>query len=227
MKNRVILGIGTAIVFCSILFAVTHKASEAPEFPCNPAIFDPQIYYAEDAKFQYLSMECGEHALVGDEKQLLWSPSDRYFKHMPKLSLTTTGSGTATYNGSTNVMNVPTPAIPSQVNITSGIGISVTGTYPNITVSKNKRQETYSGTTNVSGNYTVTFGTAYSVAPNIQANIVGGTALQRSIITNISTTGFTVQALSQNTNTLLGIINLVSGTTVINGSSIDVLITEK
>ena len=90
-----------------------------------------------------------------------------------------------------------------------------------------KRVTAYSGTTNVSGNYTVVFPVAYAVTPNIQANIVGGTALQRSIITSISTTGFTVQSVSQNTNTLLGIINLVSGTTVVNGSNIDVLITEK
>lgn len=90
-----------------------------------------------------------------------------------------------------------------------------------------KRQETYSGTTNASGNYTVTFGTAYAAAPNIQANITGGTALQRSTITSITTTGFTVNVVSQNTNTLLGIVSLVSSTTLVNGASVDVLITEK
>lgn len=90
-----------------------------------------------------------------------------------------------------------------------------------------KRQETYSGSTNASGNYTVTFGTAYAAAPNIQANITGGTALQRSTITSITTTGFTVNVVSQNTNTLLGIVSLVSSTTLVNGASVDVLITEK
>lgn len=90
-----------------------------------------------------------------------------------------------------------------------------------------KRQETYSGITDASGNYTITFGTAYSVIPNIQANIVGGTSLQRSTISAISTTGFTINVVSQNTNNLLGIISLLSSTTVVNGAAIDVVITEK
>ena len=131
------------------------------------------------------------------------------------------------YTGGTGISVNPTTGVITNnspgITYTAGNGIAISSGV----ISRSKRQETYSGTTNVSGNYTVTFGTPYSVAPNIQANIVGGTALQRSIISSITTTGFTVQAVSQNTNTLLGIINLVSGTTVINGSTIDVLITEK
>lgn len=36
----------------------------------------------------------------------------------------------------------------------------------------NKRHETYNGTTNANGVYTVTFATAYAVAPNVQASMV-------------------------------------------------------
>lgn len=91
-----------------------------------------------------------------------------------------------------------------------------------------RRQEVYSGSTNGSGNYTVAFPTAYAVAPNIQANIIGGTDLQRSRITNISTTGFTVNVVAQNTTTvaLVGLV-LIPGVTAASGVSIDVLITEK
>lgn len=84
----------------------------------------------------------------------------------------------------------------------------------------------YSGTTNSSGNYTVTFPSTYDILPNIQANIVGGNALQRSVITSITTTGFTINVVQQNTNTLLGIISLISTTTPVNGAKVDVLISE-
>ena len=49
------------------------------------------------------------------------------------LSLTTTGNGTATLIGAT--LNVPTPSIPAQFNPTAGAGISITGSYPNLTIS--------------------------------------------------------------------------------------------
>src|SRR6218665_1630497 len=88
------------------------------------------------------------------------------------LSLTTTGTGAASYNSSTGVLNVPnyTPT---------------------------KRTEVYSGTTNASGVYTVTFPVAFSVAPNIQASITNqGSTNQYLRVSNISTTGFTINAYS-------------------------------
>lgn len=108
-----------------------------------------------------------------------------------------------------------------------------TGSYGVVTtsnglVSSGKRAETYSGTTNSSGVYTVTFGTAYSVAPNIQASITNqGATNQYLRVSSVSTTGFTINAYSFSTNTLLGIVSLVSTTTNINGASVDVLVTEK
>lgn len=90
-------------------------------------------------------------------------------------------------------------------------------------VSWGKRQETYSGTTNASGNYTVTFGTAYSSAPNIQASITSGSVNQFLQITNISTTGFTVNVYSF--NVVLGVVQ--SSSSNVSGATIDVLITEK
>jgi len=85
-----------------------------------------------------------------------------------------------------------------------------------------KRQETFSGTTNASGIYTVTFGTAYSVAPNIQANIINATDTQNIRITSISTTGFTV--LVRNRTDVIGLLPNYSN---VNGALVDVLINQK
>ncbi|HJU45157.1 MAG TPA: hypothetical protein VJ647_00155, partial [Chitinophagaceae bacterium] len=98
------------------------------------------------------------------------------------------------------------------------------GTYGIVTVdtkgrvTDGKRQETYSGTTNGSGVYTVTFGTPYNVAPNIQVTLVGASDIQSYRVTSITTTGFTVLARSQ----ALGLV--FSNAT---GVNVDVLITEK
>lgn len=85
-----------------------------------------------------------------------------------------------------------------------------------------KKQEAFSGTTNGSGVYAVTFGAAYSVAPNIQANIIGATDTQNIRITAISTTGFTV--LVRNRTDVIGLLPTYSN---VSGASVDVLITEK
>lgn len=85
-----------------------------------------------------------------------------------------------------------------------------------------KRQETYSGTTSGSGTYTVSFGTAYAVAPNIQANIINGTDTQTIRITSVSTTGFTV--LVRNRTDTLGLLPSYAN---VNGAAVDVVVTEK
>lgn len=147
------------------------------------------------------------------------------------------------------------PTIPAQVNIIGGGINSVSGSYPNITVtgtevdgsvtneielpaqtgnagkglvtngtsvSWQRRPEQYQGTTNASGNYTVTFATAYSTTPNIQANLINGSDTQASRITSISTTGFTV--LIRNRTDVLGLLPSYSNVV---GASVHVLITEQ
>lgn len=122
-----------------------------------------------------------------------------------------------------------TVALPSQTTqtLTGSNGITITSAANTFTISKTKRQETYSGTTNSGGTYTVSFGTSYSVAPNIQANIIGGTANQVIVITSISTTGFTINVYQRNAVTLLSTEVLLASTVNVNGANIDVLITEK
>ena len=96
------------------------------------------------------------------------------------------------------------------------------------TITTAKRQETYSGTSDSSGVYTVTFGTAFSVAPNIQAGLVNQSSTDHFIrVSSVSATGFTVNVFSRTPVTLLG-ISLLPGTIAnVSGDSIDVLVTEK
>lgn len=119
------------------------------------------------------------------------------------IIFTTNGTGAATYNAATGAMNVPTP--------------------PTI-----RRQEPYSGSTNASGVYTVTFSTAYSVAPNIQVSISNQTLTNQFIrVSSVTTTGCTVNVFQRNSVTLLGIDVLLSATSNVSGAAVDILVTEK
>lgn len=105
--------------------------------------------------------------------------------------------------------------------------ITGTGWVP-VFVNGRKRQETYSGTTNASGVYTVTFPQPYAAAPNIQANIVNQSATNQFLrVTSISATGFTVNVFARGSLNVLGIDVLLFTTTNVNGAAVDVLITEK
>lgn len=111
---------------------------------------------------------------------------------------------------------------------------ATSGTYGMVAVNNKgqvlwgKRQEVYSGTTNGSGNYTVTFSTPYSVAPNIQASISNQSAVNQSIrVSSVSTTGFTVNVYQRNSVTLLSVEVLLAATVNVSGATVDVLVTEK
>lgn len=139
--------------------------------------------------------------------------------------------GTVTSIGlSSTDLNVSGSPVTTSGSITANLtttGISA-GTYGTLTVdtkgraSAGKRQETYSGTTNASGQYTITFGTAYSAAPNIQANIINATDTQNIRITSITTTGFTVLVRNR-----VDIVGLLPTWNNVSGASVDVLIVEK
>lgn len=150
--------------------------------------------------------------------------------------LATKGSGTVTsvalsstdFNISSGSPVTTSGTIVANLN-TSGVAA---GTYGRVTVNNKgivtsgKRQETYSGTTNASGVYTTTFGTAYSAAPNIQANIIGGTPNQFITMT-VTTTGFTCTVYQRNTVNLLSTELLLGTTVLVNGANVDILISEK
>jgi len=150
-------------------------------------------------------------------KPTLFSGSYLDLTNKPTIPpLNTAGTGISITGG------VIANTLPDQtVSLTGSNGISTGGTYPNFTISK-KRQETYSGTTITAGTYTVTFGTAYSVAPNIQANIINGTDSQNIRTTSVSTTGFTVLVRNR-----VDVVGLLPTWGNVSGATVDVLITEK
>lgn len=114
----------------------------------------------------------------------------------------------------------------ARLSISAGNGV----TYNNLTgvISNTKRVETYSGVSNVNGEYSVTFSQAYSVAPNIQASIVNQSATNQFIkITSVSTTGFIINVYERGSVNISGSDVLLSGVSNVNGASIDVLCTEK
>ena len=112
------------------------------------------------------------------------------------------------------------------------IDVGTAGTYGIVTtnvkgqVTAGKRQMIFSGVTNASGVYSANFGVTFAAAPNVQAQIVGGTSNQVVTIT-VTATGFSATLVQRNAVTLLGLEVLLAGTTPVNGGRIDVLITEK
>lgn len=135
------------------------------------------------------------------------------------------GSGVS-YNSSTGVIS--NTAQDQIVTITGGEGLSVVGTYPNFVIANNKRIETYSGTTNASGIYTVTFAEPYDVAPSVHASITNQSSTNWSVrVTSVTTTGFTVHTYQRSAVTLLAVEVLLAATTNVSGVTVDVLVVEK
>lgn len=85
-----------------------------------------------------------------------------------------------------------------------------------------KRIESYSGTTNASGVYAVSYGTVYAVTPNVQFQINGGTNKQTILLTASSTTGFSIYV--QLRADVLGLLPTYSN---VSGQALDVMVFEK
>lgn len=83
-----------------------------------------------------------------------------------------------------------------------------------------KRQETYSGTTNASGIYTITYPTAYANIPNVQFQIRGGLVTQTVRITSSTTTGCTLYVQNR-----VDVVGLLPSYVNVSGATVDVLVT--
>lgn len=111
------------------------------------------------------------------------------------ISLTTTGAGASAYNSSTGVLNIPI----------------------------SPRIERLTGTTNASGIVTFTF-TAFSVVPNIQAQLVYPAGNKETIIPNAASTATSCSYIVQLRSDVLG---LLPSYAPVNGREVNVLAIEK
>lgn len=89
------------------------------------------------------------------------------------------------------------------------------------------RTETFSGVTNASGQFTVTYSTPYSVIPDVQPQLTAGTPSQVARITSNSVNGFTVTVTNRASVNLLGIDVLLAATVVVASAPISVLVTAR
>ena len=139
------------------------------------------------------------------------------------ISLTTTGTGAATYTG--GVLNIPTPVIntytsgaginiasnvitntaPDQtVNITSGNRISATGTYPNFTVAYIEPTINTAVARTLNSNFTVSAtkqaSVIYSVTCQVTNPLLAGNSTATAFLEYSTNGGSTWNLLSQNGN---------------------------
>jgi len=115
------------------------------------------------------------------------------------------------------------PSITGKPTTISGYGITDSYTDTKARAAVNyKRRETYSGVTAATGLFSVIFATPYTVAPNIQANIINGADNQNLRITAVSATGFTV--LVRNRVDVIGLLPTWNNAA---NMAVDILINEK
>lgn len=248
MKKKILgLGVASIIVLSFVLSPLFALAD-----PYDPIIGFRNSDDTADTAGHIVNMVPYNFAVYGTRYEGNGGQSAYYFSSLFNIQTAPTGFGSSNYKidldlGAVNICNVGDlcdhvfPVVTGhsgQYLTNNGFtsswaaltlpSVGTAGTYGAVTtdaqgrVTAGKRMETYSGTTNGSGVYTVTFATAYSVAPNIQANITNGTDTQSSRITSISTTGFTV--LARNRTDVVGLLPAYANAT---GVTIDVLITEK
>lgn len=110
-------------------------------------------------------------------------------------------------------------SLPSQTG-NAGKPLITNGTTP----SWGKKQEIFSGTTNGSGLYTVTFSGTYSVAPNVQVAIQGDFASYTAVVSSKNTTTATVKVYTLSSILSLGLVPQYS---TVASVPVDVVITEK
>ncbi len=102
-------------------------------------------------------------------------------------------------------------------------GVATSGSYNDLSNKPAiKRHESFSGTTNASGNYVVTFAVAFSTAPDVQAQLINPADNDFIRVMSISTTGCTI-----NVRRRTDIVGLLPTFANLSGASVTVLITER
>lgn len=135
-----------------------------------------------------------------------------------KPSLATVATS-GSYNDLTNKPTIPSAQVNSDWNATSGVAQILNK--PTI-----KRIETYTGTTNASGLYSVTYTTAFSSKPKVIVTYEGSNNKNNVFVSSSTTTGFTITATQYNAINALGIEVLAGAPTALTGATVNVIVIE-
>ena len=135
-----------------------------------------------------------------------------------------------------NVLNKPSTFTASNHNhtasdVTDLADVATSGSYTDLsnkpTIPTVRRVETYLGATNASGNYTVTYASAFPTVPDVQPQTQIGVANQSVLVTSSLTTGFTIQVVLRASINILGSDVLLASVSPVNGASVSVLVTAR
>jgi hypothetical protein len=147
-------------------------------------------------------------------------------------SQVTTGNPHNVTKSNVGLSNVPNTDATARANhtgtqpastITGLAAVATSGDYDDLSDKPTiKRVETYTGTTNASGDYTVTYATAFATTPDVQPQLQAPTNTQSIRITNSTTTGFTVKAVNR-----VDVIGLLPTYSNVSGASVGVLVTAR
>lgn len=89
------------------------------------------------------------------------------------------------------------------------------------------RIERYSGTTDGSGNWTVTYSPAFSTTPQVQLQLTSPTTEQTCRLTSSTSTGFTANVSSRNSLTVLGLSLLSFATSAVASAPLKAIVIEQ
>lgn len=115
------------------------------------------------------------------------------------------------------------PTVPTNVSAFT----NDSGYLTNAVLTGYRKVETFLGTSDASGNITITFANTYSTPPDVQPQIIGGTFNQSVRVVSVSTTGCVVQAAQRNVVTLLSVEVLLGATVNLVGASVTVQVTPR
>lgn len=137
---------------------------------------------------------------------------------------TPAGSTSQYVRGDGTLVTFPTiPTVPTNVSAFT----NDSGYLTNAVLTGYRKVETFLGTSDASGNITITFANTYSTPPDVQPQIIGGTFNQSVRVVSVSTTGCVVQAAQRNVVTLLSVEVLLGATVNLAGASVTVQVTPR
>lgn len=200
-------------------YLVNNKYMTESMMPVNVSAFHNDSGYLTSAPVSSVNGQTGAVNLVlfsGAYSALSGKPALFSGAYADLTGKPTLFSGS--YLDLTNKPSIPASQVQPDWNASSGLGVILNKP----TIPAVRRMETFSGVTDASGNFTVTYASAYPAAPHVNPQVIAGTASQVVRVTASSATGFTVNATNRATVTLLATEVLLAATTPVVGAAVSV-----